>query len=138
VLKSSLMHLFFFPYHLKPPLPFDFTYFFYVIYIGFPLPFIDIMDECKQGNMRHTCLFNGFFWENIFWNNFLKVFKFFSKFYKILFMLLCQGLCKIFQNICHFQKNWNLFISFLNVKKHALQCLMNVFESFLFILYFLE
>jgi len=70
VLKSSLVHLFFFPYHLKPPLPFDFTYFFYVICIGFPLPFIDIMDECKQGNMSHTCMFNGFFWEYIFWNNF--------------------------------------------------------------------
>jgi hypothetical protein len=54
----------------------------------------------------------------------------------IFFMLLCQGLCKRFENICNFQKFWHLFISHFNVKKHMLQCLMSVFESFLFINFF--
>jgi hypothetical protein len=50
-------------------------------------------------------------------------------------MLLCQGLCKIFQNISNFQKFKSLFISPFSAKKHTLQCLMNVFESLLFIKY---
>jgi hypothetical protein len=51
-------------------------------------------------------------------------------------MLLCQCLCKIIQNICNFQKFWNLFINPFSVKKHVLQCSMNVFESLLFIGFF--
>jgi hypothetical protein len=51
-------------------------------------------------------------------------------------ILLCQVLCKIFQNICNFQNVWNLFINPFNGKKHMLQCLMNVFESLLFNGYF--
>jgi hypothetical protein len=45
-------------------------------------------------------------------------------------MLLCQGLCKRFQNVCNFQKFWSLFISPFNAQKHVLQCLMIFFRAF--------
>jgi uncharacterized membrane protein len=50
--------------------------------------------------------------------------------------IICQGLGKRFQNICKFQKFVSLFINPFSAKKHALQCLMSVFESLLFIKYF--
>jgi len=53
-------------------------------------------------------------------------------------MLLCEILCKRFQDTCNFQKFGSLFISLFNAKKHTLQCLMSVFENFLFIEYFLN
>jgi hypothetical protein len=71
------------------------------------------------------------FWKNFFLNYSLKIL-----FKKI--MLLCQGLCKIFLNICNFQKNWHLFINPFSVKKHVSQCLMSVFESFLLINFFFK
>jgi len=86
--KSFLVHLFFFSYHPKPPLPLNFTYFFYVTYIGFPLPLTDIMDECKQGNMSHTCLFNRLFLGEYFLKQILKSFQFFFQ-NSIKFSLCC-------------------------------------------------
>jgi hypothetical protein len=85
--KSSLVHLFFFSYHLKLPLPLGFTYFFYVIYIIFPLPHINIMDDCKQGNMSHICLFNGLFLGEYFLKQCLKSFQ--KKFQNFIKFSLC-------------------------------------------------
>jgi len=67
---------------------------------------------------------------NIILEVFQKVFKRNFKNLQFLEILLCQGLCKRFQNIHNFQKNQNIFISFFGAKKHVLQSLMNVFESF--------
>jgi hypothetical protein len=66
-----------------------------------------------------------------FEGNILKTF--FKKSLRKLFILFYHGLFKIFQTICNFQKFWSLFISIFSVKKHMLQCLMSVFERFLFI-----
>jgi hypothetical protein len=75
-----------------------------------------------------------YFWGNIFRILFKKSLKIQN--YLIFFILICQGLCKRFQNMFNFQKFWSLFISPFNAKKHTLQCLMSDFESLLFIKYF--
>ncbi len=57
--------------------------------------------------------FKYYFWKNIF-----KIFfKKFFKFLKIFFILLYQGLCKLFQNKYNFQ-NFEVYINPFSVKKN--------------------
>ncbi len=75
--------------------------------------YMNIVFGCKWDNMNHTCLLKGL----LLREHFLKyMFKIFQK--------------KIQINFLKYIFKSSLFISFFNAKKHALENLMNVFESF--------
>jgi hypothetical protein len=76
--------------------------------------------------MSHACLLKGLLLGEYILKYLFNSSKS-SKRFILFFLLLYQGLYKIFQDICNFQKFWSLFISPLSAKKHTLQCLMNVF-----------
>ncbi len=71
---------------------------------------------------------------------FLKMF--FKRFSKAIqfFLLNLYYYVKVYvkdlKSLCNFQKFKSLFVSLFSVKNHMLQCLMSVFEGFLFIGYF--
>jgi hypothetical protein len=75
--------------------------------------------KCKQDNMSCTYVILGLFLKKKFWEFFFLILKKISILF-LIFILLCQGLCKLFQNICNFQKNWNLFINPFNAKNQVL------------------
>jgi hypothetical protein len=96
-----------------------------------------LLNPLSANEITQTTL--TYFWD-YFGDYFFKSSKKSSKLFIIFKILLCQSLCKGFQNICNFQKFQILFISPFNAKKTCVivfnECLMSAFESLLFIGYF--
>jgi hypothetical protein len=71
-------------------------------------------DGCKWDDKSHTCLLRKLLLKEFSLKYFHKSLPK-KKNLEFFFIQLCQGLCKRFQEICHFQKCWNPLINLIFV-----------------------